>query len=114
MSVDTFVTNAAGKNPTIEKDPNAKLDYTFDWTAWLDLVGDAISVASCVATSDGSQGVSDIAVTQTVVVGKTVVAWVTGGLVGEKVALRCRITTTLASPGPRIEDRTVYLKIKER
>ena len=115
MATETFVVSSSGK-ASIVKDPGARLDYTFDWSAWLAAVsGDTIVSADCVVVSDGSQGVSDVAVAQVVLVGGTAVTvWVTGGLVGETVSLRCRITTALSSPGPRIDDRTVYLKIKER
>lgn len=109
MSIDTFVVNEKTGKATITKDPDAVLDYTFDWTAWLDSVTDSISTHTAVVTS-GVTPASNVAVDGSSVVGKTVVVWVSGGVVGETVALRCRIDTA----GNRIDDRTVYLKIKER
>lgn len=107
---DTFVVNSAGK-ASIVKDSNAVLDYTFDWTAWLDDAVDNISSAD-VSIASGAEPASNIAVDSVAIVGKTVVAWVSGGQVGETAALRCRITTD--NVPPRIDDRTVYLKVKER
>jgi hypothetical protein len=91
----------AGK-PTIDKDPNAVLDYTVDFTAWLDAASDAI--ASHTATGTG------VTVQSSAVVGKTVVVWVSGGVVRVKGSVVVRITTT----GGRVDDRTIFFKIKER
>jgi hypothetical protein len=109
MSIDTFTVDAKTGKATIVKDPNAVLDYTFDWTAWIDLVGDVI-VADDPAVTSGVSPASNIAVDSSSIVGKTVVVWVSGGAVGETATLRCRITTS----GGRIDDRSVFLKIKER
>lgn len=113
MSIDTFVIDAKSGKASIIKDPNAILDYTFDWTAWLDMVGDSIATKD-VAVTSGNSPASNIAVASSQIVGKTVVVWVSGGAAGETATLRCRITTNLPNPGPRTDDRTVYLKIKER
>lgn len=106
-----FVQNAKSGKWSIEKDPNAVLDYVFDWTEWLTAAGDDIASHNVVVIS-GADPASSIAVDSTQVVGKTVVVWVSGGSAGETAALRCRITTD-NSPA-RIDDRTVYLKLKER
>lgn len=107
---DSFTISASGK-ASIVKDPNAVLDYIFDWTEWLDANGDTIVDKDVAVT--GEVG-STIAVDQAVIAGasKKVIAWVSGGTPGETCALRCRITTSNAPA--RIDDRTVYLKIKER
>lgn len=109
MTVETFVIDSKTGKALIIKDPDAVLDYTFDWTAWLDAIGDTISTKS-VAVTSGSDPASNIAVASSTVVGKTVVVWVSGGAAGETASLRCRITTV----GGRTDDRTVYLKVKER
>ncbi len=90
--------------PTIDKDPTATLDYIFDWTAWL--AESADSIASAVVTAAGatvlaSSNTSDL-----------VTARVSGGVIGQTVALTCTITTAAASP--RIDLRTVYLRIVAR
>ncbi len=107
---ETFVTDAKTGKATINKDPNAVLDYTFDWTDWLALVSDTIAskdVAIVDAAATG--GVVD---SSSIVGGNKVVVWVSGGTPGKTIALRCRITTSNATP--RVDDRTVYLKVKER
>ena len=51
MSTETYVvtgTGADAKN-TIVKDPNAVLDYTFDWSEWLDAITDTLASQSIVA-----------------------------------------------------------------
>lgn len=99
---ETFVVSA-GK-PTIEKDPNAVLDYTFDFTDWLAVVGDTINSVTFPAT---------VAVTvagSAITAGKKVVAWVSGGTIGSPASLTARIVTV----GGRTDDRTVYFKIKQR
>lgn len=105
----SFTIDGKTGKASIIKDPNAVLDYTFDWTDWLDDIPDTILSAAVVIDSQAEGG--DATVNSISIVGlKAVVAWVQGGTVNTKVALRCRITTN----GARIEDRTVYLNIKER
>lgn len=99
---ETFVLSV-GK-PTINKDPNAILDYTFDFTDWLAAVSDTISSVTFPAVVGVT--VAGSAITA----GKKVVAWVSGGTVGLPASLTARIVTT----GGRTDDRTIYFKIKER
>jgi hypothetical protein len=105
---ETFELQANGTYQIL-KDPDAVLDYTFDFTDWLDLVSDTINTAVCSIVDAPTTGG---AVNSSAIVGKKVVAWVSGGTPGKKIALRCRITTN-NSPA-RVDDRTVYLKVKER
>ena len=98
-----------GDKPTIDKDPNSVLDYVFDWGAWLTDIGDTIATHE-VIINDGvanSLTLADDSNTATMVT-----AWLSGGTVGTKVKVTCRITT--ANTPPRIEDRSVYIKVKER
>ncbi len=88
----------------IEKDPQAVLDYTFLWSEWLPS-GDTIQSHSTIIESGTGEVFS-----ATVDRGNTVVAWVRGGTVGETMKLRCRISTA----GGRIEDRSVYIKIRDQ
>lgn len=98
---DTYVIDASGR-ASISKDPDAVLDYSFDWSAWLDAIPDTIATAQCIGTG--------ITVNQSSIVGKKVVAWVAGGTRGTTGILTCRITTN----GGRTDDRSIYLKIRER
>lgn len=86
------------------KDPDAHLDYGWDWSAWLDS-GDTIATAEVVGDTAGGITVEDITHTDT-----TVTAWVSGGTVGRSYTLACRITTT----DGRTDDRTLQLNIANR
>lgn len=85
---------------TIEKDPDAVLDYRWDWSAWLDgdtitgheLIADGLTVAS--STTDGA----------------SVTAWISGGTLRATHEVTCRITTAAG----RTDDRTMRLMITER
>jgi hypothetical protein len=103
-----FVQEKSGKW-VIDKDPDALLDYSFDWTAWL-----AVSDPADTITTHAASIVTGTSLTATIEnsaeAGGIVTVWVSGGAAGEKVGVRCRIT----SASGRIDDRTVYLKIKER
>lgn len=110
MSSETFdVTNPA--KPSIKKDPNAILDYTWDWTTWLlDASNPTDTISShtinIVAPAEG------VTVQSSSITGasKMVTAWLAGGTAGKTVQVTCRIVTA----GGRTEDRSIYLKIKER
>lgn len=108
---DTYViTMPKGDAPqpekaTILKDPDAILDYTFDWAPWLDAVGDSISSKTIIVPSGMTSPSSQI-------VGKTVIVWLAGGTAGQTYQVTCRITTT--STPARTDDRSIYVKIKER
>lgn len=99
-TVDTY-TVVAGK-PTIVKDPAATLDYTVDFTEWLDAMSD--SIASHTVT------VSGVVLENSVVNAKAVVMWISGGTVGTPASATTRVTTA----GGRTDERTIYFKIKNR
>lgn len=90
----------------IRHDPSARLDYRFAWDDWLD--GDTITAATVVAYR---AGVPDATVTVETPAwdATTVTVWVSGGTVGTTVALTCRITTAAG----RVDDRTLWLRIRQ-
>lgn len=94
----------------IEKDPNAVLDYPFDWTAWLALNGDD-QIASAEFIVDATLTVVDQAFDAT-----SATVWLSGGTKPatgpNKLRVTCRITTT--NTPPRIDDRSIFLRIAER
>lgn len=104
---DTYVVSASGK-AVIVKDPDAVLDYIFDWTLWLDDVTDTLFSQTVTTPA----GVGAIVIDDSDIVGKTVVAYISGGTVGNEYPVTCQIVTA-ASP-PRTDERTIYIKIKER
>ena len=105
MATETFEI-AAGNKPTILKDPNAVLDYTLDWSEWLEPLTDTIASVSV--------AVSGVTLDHTTNNGTSVTIWISGGTVGTRGEARVRITTVGTGARPRTDDRTVYFKIKER
>lgn len=85
-------------------DPDAVLDYPFNWSDWLP-EGDAIE--SAVVTAESGITVQG---TPAVVGGTKVVPYVSGGTAGQSYDLTCHIVTT----DGREDDRTMTLVCKER
>jgi len=84
-----------------EKDKDAKLDYTADWTAWLN-ADDLDSVtwivpAGITKTNESSNT-------------KIAIIWLEGGTLAELYSIICRIVTAAG----RKEDRTLLFKIVEK
>ena len=83
------------------KDPDAVLDYAFDWSSWL-ASGETISTETLtgsgvtVDSSSESDGV--------------VTAWISGGTAGQTATVACKIVTSAS----RTDERTIKLKIQER
>lgn len=90
------------KKPTIEKDPDALLDYSFDFTEYLAPDNDSITSAIFVLDEGLTEEHSSHTNTGAVV-------WISGGVTGTS-RVTCRITTA----GGRVDDRSVFLKIVER
>lgn len=86
------------------KDPAARLDYSWDWTAWLADVGDTISSATVTVPA----GLT--AVGSPVVDGGLVTQRVEGGDVDGAYRLVCQITTV----DGLIDERKIDLTISER
>jgi hypothetical protein len=82
---------------TFYKDPEAVLDYVWDWSDWLE-VGETI-VTALVTVPTGL--VLDLQTNTTT----TVTAWLSGGTIGNGYAVNCHITTTTG----REDDRTIYI-----
>lgn len=84
------------------KDPDATLDYTFDWTEKLaedeEITEPQISVP---------EGMTLLYKEYTA---KTVTAWLSGGVATSKPRVVCRITTSAG----RVDDRSIWIKISER
>ena len=87
----------------ITHDPNARLDYAWDWTAWL-TDGETITSHTITVTT------GDVTVESSSVIGGAVVAWVTGGTVPTDAKVTCHITTSAG----RQDDRTRTLMVRDR
>lgn len=89
-------------NTIFIKDPDAVLDYAFDWADWL---ADGESISTYTITAEiGITKDSDSRV------GTAVVCWFSGGTAGEIYSVVCHITTS----DNRQDDRTMFIQIEER
>jgi hypothetical protein len=107
MAVEKFVMK--GKKPVIDKDPDAVLDYTVDFSAELLASSDTIASAEVV-------NVVGVVVDSVVFDDTTVTAWVSGGTVrlpGQDYASITYRITTVNNPA-RISDRTVFFNVLEK
>lgn len=88
---------------TYEKDPDAILDYGWDWSEWLD-EGDSIDTVAMTVptgiTQVGSASHADGIVT----------AWFSGGTVNKSYIVSCKITTI----ANRTDERSMLLNIVQR
>lgn len=89
--------------PTIDKDVNALLDYSWDWSAWLG----TDTIQSQVVTVEAGLTMNSSSFS-----GAKVTAFISGGgtNLGATKRATCKITTT----GGRVEERSIYLKIVQR
>ena len=98
---------------TFPKDPDAVLDFKFDWatstngrgfTDWLD-TGETIQSYTITAEA-GITLDSDVAVDSNT----SVVAWLSGGTAGTTYDVACKIVTTAG----RTDERTMSIVVAER
>ena len=93
------------------KDPDAKLDYPFDWRAKTNGHGDSDwlapneTIVSYVITVDAGLTLNSDSESNGVVV-----AWLSGGEVGEWYKVACKITTNMG----RIDERTLHIRVENR
>ncbi|HEX9972287.1 MAG TPA: hypothetical protein VGD14_09470 [bacterium] len=83
------------------KDPNAVLDYSIDWSDWLDT--DTISVSTWTVPSGITKDSDSTTTTKTTVV-------LSGGTAGTSYSLVNHIVTA----GGLADDRTIIIKCDER
>lgn len=84
------------------KDPDAVLDYQWDWATWLP-AGDTITSAT--VTAETGLTVSSKTNTTT-----AVTSWLSGGIVGESYNVTCRVVTA----DGRTDDRTITIIVQEQ
>ena len=83
------------------KDPNAILDYSIDWSLWLD--GDTIDT-SVWTVAAGITNAADSSTTTTATI------WLSGGTAGTSYTVSNRITTA----DGRTEDRSMTISVVAR
>ncbi len=86
----------------LKKDPDAVLDYVFDWSIWL-AEGETIVTATVEVVS------GDVVVDSVSFTDEAVTAWLSGGTLDTDAELRCRVTTS----EDRTDDRTAVVLIRE-
>lgn len=84
------------------KDPDAYLDWRWDWTDWLD-AGETIS-SSVMTVSAGLVKESESASLSSTTV------WLSGGTTGTVYSVANRITTSAG----RIDERTITIRVENR
>lgn len=83
------------------KDPDATLDYLWDWTHWLE--GDTIDSYEVFS----AVGINKIFDSNTP---STVKVWLGGGTIGALYCITCRIVTD----GGRINDKTISVLVRSQ
>ena len=84
-----------------KKDPSAVLDYSIDWTLWLD--GDTIQTSSWTVP----QGLTKASETNN---STTATVWLSGGTVDQTYTVTNRITTA----NGRTDERSILIKVEDR
>jgi len=94
---------------TYIKDPQARLDYSITWSAWL-ATGDTVSsVAWAIESGDGALTIGSGSYAPSVA-GAVSTVWLEGGTVDTDYTVRARVTTAAG----RIDDRTMLVRIRSR
>lgn len=86
---------------TAVKDPQSTLDYRFDWSAWL--TTDTITTVAWTVPA----GITQTAATNTTT---TATIWLSGGTVGTRYTVVCRITTAAG----RIDERSLLVSVQQK
>lgn len=84
------------------KDPDAVLDYVFDWTDWLEvgetIISNVITVGSGITKDSDSESAGIVTI------------WLSGGTHGIDYLVACKITTSL----DRTDERTINIRCRDR
>jgi hypothetical protein len=84
------------------KDPDAVLDYHFNWSDWLasgETINSKVIAVATGITLDTSSELNGV-----------VTVWLSGGTDGETYTVACKITTTAG----RTDERTMEIIVKDR
>lgn len=86
------------------KDPQAVLDYRFDWTPWL---ATPETISTHVVTVPSGLTLESSAQTDS---NKSVTAWLSGGVAGKSYRVTCRVVTSQG----RTDERSAIINVVER
>jgi len=84
------------------KDPDAVLDYVFNWSSWLQ---DGDTIDTYTVDADAGLTVDSDSNTTT-----AVTAWLSGGTAGQSYGVTCHVVTA----GGRKDDRTIRIIVLEQ
>ena len=87
---------------TFRKDPDAKLDYGFDWSDWL-AAGETISTSAWTIAAGLTEESTETGSTSTKV-------WLSGGTDGDTYT----VTNTIETSAGRIDERSFQIIVEER
>lgn len=88
--------------PRFTLDPDATLDFSFDWRDWLQ-TGETITSQAVTVTAGATKQSSSQA-------GGIVTVWLTGGVAGSDVIVTCHIVTS----ANRQDDRSLTVSVRKR
>lgn len=95
------------------KDPDAVLDWRWDWagstngTGRSDWLADGETISATTVTADDGLTVDSSTITDS---STSVTAWLSGGTAGTTYSVACRITTSAG----RTDERTIRIRVEER
>ncbi len=92
----------AEKSRTFRKDPDATLDYGFDWSDWLQ-AGETISTSVWTVGTGLTEGEDEMSTSITKI-------WLSGGTAGETYTVSNKITTDQS----RTDERSFEIIVEER
>lgn len=97
---------------TCIKDPDAVLDYAWDWKALTHGTGltDWLAAGETITAHTVTASAVTLTVDSSAVVDGLVTAWLSGGTVGIDYTVTCHITTSAG----REDDRTMTIRVMER
>ncbi len=88
------------------KDPDADLDFVFDWSSWL-AAGETISSETITAATGITLGTGAKAPSES---GGVITVWLSGGTAGTIYTVACKIVTSKL----RTDERTIEISIMNR
>jgi len=88
--------------PSFIKDPQAVLDFNWDWSAWL---GEGETITERTVTADAG-----LTINSSSIAGGVVSAWVASGVAGTTYIVACAITTSAG----RTETRRIQIVVQMR
>lgn len=89
-----------------QKDPNATLDWVFDWSSWL-ADGEEISTSEFIVSAGLTVEDGPLAPTHTTI---SATVWLSGGQTGQVYQVTNRVTTNQN----RIDDRSIRIRVVNR